>query len=238
MREQVALSLFRAEQAAKASAEAQLEAARQEIARLTKVAASGSQGEPGTNGLMPLPDAAATSETSALLRGLADVVDGKIRSLSDIDAERATVDALTREHAELKEEAPPHHCAPSDYTAMIGRLQQIEAGELPVRDVDWRTQAGVLWRMLHYATRCTDANVDAFLGEFAELSELRAQRDALTAALRAHRDELRTMAMVAGQSSVEGYPDEHAFADGRLAEYCTRWADTLDAVLLDERGSR
>lgn len=52
---------------------------------------------------------------------------------------------------------PPHHCAPSDYLAMIVRLQQIEAGELSPANVDWRTQAGVLWRMLYYATRVTDA---------------------------------------------------------------------------------
>lgn len=61
----------------------------------------------------------------------------------------------------------PHHCQPSDYVAMIARLQQIEAGDLSPRDIDWRTQAGVLWRMLHYATRCTDAGVDAFLADFA-----------------------------------------------------------------------
>jgi hypothetical protein len=58
MREQLALSLFRAEKAAKASAEAQLEAARQEIARLTDVAATESQGEGSTSPLTPLPVAA------------------------------------------------------------------------------------------------------------------------------------------------------------------------------------
>lgn len=45
----------------------------------------------------------------------------------------------------------PHHCQPSDFVAMIVRLQRIEAGELSVGDQDWRTQSGVLWRMLHYA---------------------------------------------------------------------------------------
>jgi len=62
---------------------------------------------------------------------------------------------------------PPYHCAPSDYIAMISHLQRVEAGELAVRTVDLRTQAGVLWRMLHYATRATDVGVDAFLEVFA-----------------------------------------------------------------------
>jgi hypothetical protein len=51
---------------------------------------------------------------------------------------------------------------------MIVWLQQIEAGEVSPVHVDWRTRAGVLWRMLHYATRCTDASVDAFLEAFAK----------------------------------------------------------------------
>lgn len=46
----------------------------------------------------------------------------------------------------------PHHCAPSDYVAMIARLEAIEAGEVSPRDVDWRTTSGVLARMLRYAT--------------------------------------------------------------------------------------
>jgi hypothetical protein len=64
-------------------------------------------------------------------------------------------------------EAPaPHHCSPSDYMAMIVRLQFIESGEYSPKDFDWRTQAGVLWRMLEYATRPTDASVDVFLDEY------------------------------------------------------------------------
>jgi hypothetical protein len=66
----------------------------------------------------------------------------------------------------------PHHCSPSDYVAMIARLQDIEAGALSPTDIDWRTQAGVLWRMLEYATRPTDASVDAFLNQFQERGEL------------------------------------------------------------------
>lgn len=64
------------------------------------------------------------------------------------------------------DDVPPHHCAPSDYLAMIVHLQRIEAGELSPANIDWRTQAGVLWRMLHYATRATDAGVDAFLAQW------------------------------------------------------------------------
>lgn len=60
------------------------------------------------------------------------------------------------------QEPTPHHCTPSDYAAMIAWLQHVEAGEsVPAAcDADWRTRAGVLWRMLEWATR-DDASREA-----------------------------------------------------------------------------
>lgn len=45
------------------------------------------------------------------------------------------------------------------------------------------------------------------------------------------RDEMRSLAIAAGQSSIEEWDSVAAAADARFAEYCTRWADRLDALL-------
>ena len=42
--------------------------------------------------------------------------------------------------------------------------------------------------------------------------------------------EMRTMAMVAGQASVETLNPVMAGADARFAEYCSKWADRLAAL--------
>jgi hypothetical protein len=44
-------------------------------------------------------------------------------------------------------------------------------------------------------------------------------------------EEMRTIAMVAGQCSVEGPQDDKALMAAAEAERCTRWADQLEAAL-------
>lgn len=51
--------------------------------------------------------------------------------------------------------------------------------------------------------------------------------------IEALRDEIRHIALVAGQASIEEWDSVAAAADARFAEYCTRWADRLDAILAD-----
>jgi hypothetical protein len=54
---------------------------------------------------------------------------------------------------------------------MILFLQSIEAGEVSASNIDWRTKAGVLWRMLDWATKPTDATVDKFLAGYYSRDE-------------------------------------------------------------------
>jgi hypothetical protein len=44
-------------------------------------------------------------------------------------------------------------------------------------------------------------------------------------------EEMRTLACVAGQSSVEGHDRVMSQADAKFAEYCTRWADALQRAV-------
>lgn len=45
------------------------------------------------------------------------------------------------------------------------------------------------------------------------------------------RDEIRTIAIAAGQASLEEIDPTAAQADAKFAEYCSKWAGRLDAIL-------
>lgn len=49
--------------------------------------------------------------------------------------------------------------------------------------------------------------------------------------LRRLEEEMRTMAMVAGQASVEGPYTDRSAADAMFASYCSAWANRLATVL-------
>lgn len=67
--------------------------------------------------------------------------------------------------------------------------------------------------------------------EWRRANAAEASLDALRAQVRPVVEDMRTLAMVAGQASVEEYDLVRAGADAKFAAFATVWADRLAALL-------
>lgn len=134
---------------------------------------------------------------------------------------------------------PPHHCAPGDYVAMIRHLRAIESGRLSPAHIDWRTQAGVLWRMLQHAL----AGVSPVPPDFAPGIDVLMS---VNAALHAVGSQWR-IALEQGQAIAVPTPDVHSSpmspvppdaaveqAKAALQQQITRLAVTKEPMHVDD----